>query len=117
MKIAVTTAVSLALHLTLGWAWTLLAGVAGGVWAGRRGGVVGGAGVGLGWLLLVIYNFAVAAPAVRAMTATMGGILGNLPAWAVVALTLLVGVMLGATGGVLGARLARVRPRKEPILS
>ena len=106
MKIIATFLLSLTLHLTLGWAWTLAAGLAGGFWAVRRGWLVGLLGVGLGWAALVGYNAVVAGPAVRQMTTTVGGLLGNLPGFAVVIATVLIGAVLGALGGAAGTQLA-----------
>lgn len=114
LQILATALLALVLHLTLGWAWTLLAGAAGGFWAVRGGVWVGAAGAALAWAGLVLYNFWVDARAVGAMTRTMGELLGNLPGLAVVGLTLLVGALLGALGGFLGAHLALlVRQRRE----
>ena len=106
MKIALTFALSLVLHLTLGWAWTLGAGFAGGFWAARRGWLVGLLGVGLGWAALVGYNAVVAGPTVRRMATAVGGLLGNLPGFAVVIATVLIGALLGALGGAAGTQLA-----------
>lgn len=112
LKIAVVAALSVALHLVLGWGWTLGAGIVAGVWAGPRGWLLGGAGVGLAWGVLVLYNFAVAAGPVEQMAATMGGILGGVPGAATLGLTLLIGMLLGAAGGGVGTQLRRLtRPR------
>lgn len=105
MKLLVTVILAFALHLLLGWAWTILAGIVVGVWQGRRGWLVGAAGVGLSWLGLVVYNLVVAPGPVGRMADTLGGILGNLPGFAVMALTVLIGVLLGVVGGGLGTRL------------
>ena len=105
MKLAATAVLALVLHVLLGWAWTLGAGVVAGVWAGRRGWFVGGMGVGLSWLVLVVYNFIIAAGPVGRMTETLGGILGNLPGFAVVGITLVIGVLLGTLGGGLGTQI------------
>lgn len=102
MKTLVTVVLALTLHLAFGWAWTLAAGVAGGAWAGRRGWLVGLAGVAGGWAALVAYNFAAAPDATARMARTVGGLLGNLPGWATVLATVLIGALLGITGGFLG---------------
>ncbi len=106
MKIVVTTLLALLLHVLLGWAWTILAGMAVGLWIGRRGWLVGGIGVGLSWLGLVLYNVVVAAGPVGRMAETLGGILGNLPGPLVVALTVLIGGLLGAVGGAVGTQVS-----------
>lgn len=107
-RIVATATLALVLHLTLGWAWTLAAGLAGGAWARRRGWLVGTLGVTLGWAVLVAYNFVVAGAAVQTMTSTVGGLLGNMPGVAVVAATVFIGGLLGLLGGVLGGTLRRI---------
>ena len=105
MIILVTAAFALGLHLLLGWPWTLVAGVVGGLWVGTGGGRVGALGVGLDWAVLVVYNYVVAPEPVATMTETVGGILGNMPGAAVVACTLFIGLALGALGGAFGAHV------------
>jgi hypothetical protein len=110
LAILLTAGLALALHLTLGWAWTLGAGLAGGFWAARRGWVVGGVGVGLAWAVLVAYNYAAAPEATGIMTDTVGGIIGgfsgNTASILIVALTLVIGTVLGALGGWVGGMAA-----------
>ena len=119
MRIIATFLLSLALHLLMGWAWTLAAGLAGGFWAMRRGWLVGLLGVGLDWAALVGYNSVVAGPPVRQMATTVGELLGNLPGFAVVIATVLIGAVLGALGGAAGTQLAflfRTTDRIKPLL-
>ena len=112
MKLLATAVLALILHLLLGWAWTMAAGVVAGVWQGQRGWLIGGGGVGLSWLVLIVYNLVVASEPVGRMAETLGGILGNLPGFAIFGLTLMIGVVLGVVGGGLGSRLAGLVQRK-----
>ncbi len=113
MKTFVTCIVALALHLTLGWAWTLLAGIAGGAWSGRGGWRTGAAGVALAWAALVGYNLIVATGPVWQMLYTMGELLGGLPGAAVVLLTVLLGGVLGVLGGLIGSQAVQLLPSRE----
>lgn len=116
LKLVILAAGALALHLVLGWAWTLAAGIAAGLWVGRGGWLLGAASVGLEWLVLIAYNFLVDARAVRLMTEAVGSILGNLPFWMIVALTLFIAVLLGALGGAVGTQLHHlIRSRKTAL--
>ena len=108
MKTAVTFILAFALHLLLGWGWTLAAGVAGGAWAVRRGWLVGALGVGLDWLAWLFYDYLTAQAATAEMVRVLGGILGNLPGGAVVGLTLLLGLVIGGLGGFIGTQAARL---------
>jgi hypothetical protein len=105
VKTLATAVFALALHLTLGWAWTLGAAIAGGAWAGRGGWRVGLFALLLEWGALVAYNFVVAPGPTSRMAATMGRLFGNIPGFLVVASTLLIGAVLGALGGAVGTRL------------
>ncbi len=115
LKTAVTAVISVALHVLLGWMWTLGAGVVGGLWAQRNGWLVGGAGVGLGWAAAVIYSLWVAPASMRILLDTLaqlfGQMSGNFPDGLVVGATILIGAVLGALGGVIGAQL---RPQATP---
>lgn len=104
LNMLATFALALVLHLALGWAWTLGAGVVGGAWAGRRGWMVGLTGVGLDWLVLVLYNYIVAPEPTAEMARVMGALLGGWSGGATVVLTLLIGGLLGALGGAIGTQ-------------
>ncbi len=114
MKTLATALLALVLHLLLGWMWTVLAGAAGGYLSVRRGWLVGAAGVAAGWGALVAYNLLFFQDETRRMAETVGGILGNLPGFAVVVASLLTGAVLGALGGFVGAQAARLfRPMRR----
>ena len=116
-KLLVTFILALAIHLILGWAWTILAGIAVGAWAVQRGWLLGGGGVGLSWLVLILYNMIIAPGPVGRMTETFGGILGNLPGFSIIAITLLIGVLLGTVGGGLGTQIRRLSTQRSSIPS
>ncbi len=99
---------ALVLHLVLGWAWTLGAGVLGGMIAPQRGWLVGTLGVALDWGMLVGYNYAVAPAATQIMTDTMGALIGNTSGMAVVAGTIVLGMLIGGLGGAAGASARQV---------
>ncbi|WP_456426082.1 hypothetical protein [Rhodocaloribacter sp.] len=112
MSLLFTFVLAVVLHLILGWPWTILAGVAAGVWKGRGGWRTGALGVGLGWLFFVGYDYLVAAGTVSEMTRVMGEFMGNLPGFVVVVVTLVIGLVLGALGGAVGARAAALAKRQ-----
>jgi hypothetical protein len=109
VRILVTAVVSLLLHLVLGWAWTLGAGLVGGALVDRRGWLVGAAGVALGWGALVAYSALVAPESVGALLDILGGLFGNIPRALVVVCTVFAGALLGGLGGILGTAARQVR--------
>lgn len=107
MKLAISLILAILLHVFLGWAWTVLAGVLAGMWiTSSRGWLVGAAVVALDWLLLVIWNYVLAGHEVSRMLTAVGGIVGNLPGPVIVGVTLLVGAFLGTFGGLIGSSIA-----------
>jgi len=108
MKIGVSIGIALALHLLLGWQWSIAGALVAGAWTGKRGWLTGAGILALSWALLIAYNFIVAATPVQKMLDVMGGILGGLPGPVVILLTLLIGAVLGLIGGGLGAALAQL---------
>ena len=107
MKIFVTALFAVGLHFLVGWEWTVLAGVVAGVWSSSslRAGVIGAGGVALGWAVFVVYTAAVAPASFRILLDTMGSLSGNIPGEALVGMTVLLGGVLGALGGGIGAML------------
>lgn len=105
LQVILTVVCALLLHQLVGWGWTLLAGIMVGVWRGRQGWLLGAAGVGSSWLLLILFNVITAPEPVMRMAETVGGILGNMPGIAVHAATVVVGVMIGTVGGGLGTQV------------
>ena len=107
-KVLCGGAAALVIHLVIGWAWTLAAGVGAGFWQGRCGWLAGAGSVGLSFSLLIAYNFVAAPVPVGRMGAVMGGIMGGLPPAAVFVLTGLIGLLIGAVGGGLGAAARQI---------
>ncbi|MBT8399655.1 MAG: hypothetical protein KJO98_04200 [Rhodothermia bacterium] len=105
--------IALVVHVLLGWPWSILGGVAAG-WLAPRGGWWRGAlAVGMAWLILIGYNFIVANGPVREMHRVVAGVAGDLPGWTIPGLSLFVGILIGAAGGLVGTSLARVGARRK----
>ncbi len=106
MALLVTALLSIVVHLVLGWEWTVLAGIVGGIIARRLSGwLVGAGGAALGWGALVVYTSALAPMSLRVMIDTVASLAGNIPGEALVGLTVFVGGLLGALGGGIGSVL------------
>lgn len=108
LRVLLVALASLLVHLVLGWAWTLGAGVLAGVWSVRRGWLVGATGVGLGWAAWVGYSAVVAPTSVGALLDILSGLFGNIPGALVVVCTVLIGALLGGLGGVIGTHSVRL---------
>lgn len=114
MRIVLTTVLSLVLHLTLGWAWTLGAGILGGALADRNGWFVGAAGVSLGWSAIAVYSIAVAPASSQILLDVLGQLAGNIPGAVIVAITVLLGALLGGLGGIIGTQLTGLTGEEAP---
>lgn len=86
---------------------TAVAGLAGGAWVVDRGWLVGGGAGLLSWSGWVVYTFVVAPAPTRELLRILGTLFGNIPGAAVVGATVLLGAVLGATGGWIGSETAR----------
>lgn len=93
---------ALLLHLTLGWQWTILAGIVAGGLVPRYGWFVGAAATALAWGSVLVYSFAVAPASTRVLMDTLSGFAGNIPGFAFVALTIALGALVGGLGGAIG---------------
>lgn len=93
------------LHVELGWIWTVAAGLGVGLAARCSGWWYGGLAVLLDYAVLIGWNLAVAAGPTLRMAETMGQLMGNMPGWAFVGVTLFTGFGLGAVGGFVGQRV------------
>lgn len=83
----------------------MLAGGLVGLFIGPGGWRVGGLAVGAEWLGWVVWSLIEAPGATVRMTRVLGGVLGNLPGFALVAVTLFLGFGIGALGGWLGSQI------------
>jgi hypothetical protein len=110
--------VALALHVLLGWPWSILGGAVAGFASARTGWLVGAVAVGLSWSILVTYNFAVAPAEISRFLAITGGVLGNMSGPLVVVVTVSIGALLGLLGGTIGGLANRlyseVSTRRQP---
>ncbi|MGA7304946.1 MAG: hypothetical protein WBW88_08730 [Rhodothermales bacterium] len=109
--------VALAFHLFLGWPWSIVGGAVAGLSMPRFGWLVGALAVGCSWSLLVLYNFAAAAPESARFLRITGGLFGNMSGVMVVVVTVLIGLVLGLLGGTIGGLTRRlmleVRTRRQ----
>lgn len=105
MKTFVTFLLALLAHVFLGWAWTWGAAVVGGLWAGKKGWLVGGIGVGLGWLALLGYSAVVSFAPTQALAGILGGLLGGIPGTVAYLLVFVIGFLIGLFGGAVGQQL------------
>lgn len=105
VSILLSGILSVLLHVIVGWESTLLAGIVGGFLSPRWYGLSGSAGVALGWTVLVGYTAAVAPASFRVFLGTMEAFVGTFPGEGFVGLTVLIGGVIGALGGGIGALL------------
>lgn len=99
---------SLALHVVLGWPWSILGGVAAGMASTKTGWLVGTFSVGISWALLVLYNFVVAPVETSRFLTVTGGLFGNMSGPMLVVVTVSLGLILGLLGGVVGSLLRSI---------
>lgn len=111
MKLVATSVLALLAHLLVGWWATPFVALAGGAWKGRGGWWLGLAALVLEWGALVLYSFLLDSAAFGRMTTTVGGLLGNLPHFAVVAATLAIAGVLGLLGGLAGTQIRHLSGR------
>jgi hypothetical protein len=117
MALLLTALLSVGAHLALGWEWTVLAGVVGGM-ASRPtwGWLVGAGGTALGWAALVVYSAWIAPASFRVLLDTIASLAGNIPGEALVGMTVFLGGLLGALGGAIGA-LFRLLVEKQSFVA
>lgn len=111
---------ALVLHVGLGWGWGVLAGAVVGAVISSRGWLYGGLALAVEWAGLVIWNMVVAGGPTLRMAAVMGELIGVVPGWLFILMTLSAGFGLGAVGGLGGQQLRltvreflRVSPRRS----
>ncbi|NND72662.1 MAG: hypothetical protein HKN43_13880 [Rhodothermales bacterium] len=114
MKLAITTLLSVGLHVAVGWQWSVVGGIVAGFWAIRRGWIAGGVTVGLAWSILLAYSLFDAFNPVLRMFEVAGQLVGGLPAVFTPVAIVLCGFLLGLLAGFLGEALAGLR--EEPVV-
>lgn len=114
MLLSLAALSALALHILLGWQWSIVGGVAAGYGARRFAWAAGMIAVALSWMLLVVYNFAVAPAEMARFVKITSALFGNMPGPMLVLTTILIGALLGLLGGMIGG-LARNLTRGPKI--
>ncbi|MFC2085840.1 hypothetical protein ACFLRO_01365 [Bacteroidota bacterium] len=102
MILFIASALALALHVLLGWQWSIIGGVAAGLGTKRFGWAAGMISVSIAWLVLVAYNFSVAPAEMARFVAITSRLFGNLPGPLLVVMTISLGGLLGLLGGIIG---------------
>ena len=116
MLILLAFAVTIALHLLLGWEWTLLGGVLCGWLLPERSWLGGMMAVGGAWAAHVFFDWVAAPESVGRMVSDVGQIMGNLDGPLIVVLTVSIGCLLGLLGGLIGGQLKHIvskQPKKR----
>jgi len=115
MVVLLTALLSLGVHLALGWEWTVLAGIVGGVLSRPSWGwLVGAGGTALAWAALVIYSAWIAPASFRILLDTVASLAGNIPGATLVGMTVFMGALLGALGGGIGSVLRPLAEERVP---
>jgi len=95
--------ICLAAHIVLGWEYGVVGAIFVG-WAAENGGFkLGAMTMGISWSILIGYNFIIAGPESVKMIKVMASIMGDLPGFATIVITLGVSLVLGGIGGLSGA--------------
>lgn len=108
VTIGVAWGLALALHVTCGWAWTVLAGGVVGGWRPLWGWFWGAAGGVLGWASLTLYTALTTPSSLRILVDTLGALGGNIPGALLVGASVVLGGTLGGLGGGLGMIARRI---------
>lgn len=108
MLLFLALAVTLALHVVLGWPWSIVGGFVAGVGAKRFGWALGTVAVALSWTILVVYNFAVAPEEMARFVEVTSTLLGNMNGPMLVLTTVLLGALLGLLGGGIGSLVRNI---------
>lgn len=105
-NVLITAFISAGLHVGLGWEWTLLAAIAGGLLSVRRGWLTGSLALALSWGALLLGSFFLAPDASAVLLGVLDALIGGNTNGAIaVACTLLFGGLLGLCGGVIGSQI------------
>ena len=110
MLLFLAALLALALHILLGWQWSLIGGVIAGFGVRRFAWAAGMIAVALSWMLLVVYNFAVAPAEMARFVKIASGLFGNMPGPMLVLATILIGALLGVLGGMTGGLARNLTP-------
>ncbi len=97
--------ITMLFHVLLGWAWSIAGGIAVGLFRAERAWIVGGIATGLSWAAFVIHAFVVAPEPTQRLMEIIGALFGGISGILVPFVTIMVGILIGASGGALGASI------------
>jgi len=101
-------AIAMLFHLLFGWAWSIAGGIVIGLFRAERAWIAGGIATGFSWAAFVIHAFVVAPEPTERLMNILGALFGGIPSQLIPAVTILVGVLLGASGGAFGASIRSI---------
>lgn len=105
IAVAVGVIVALALHVMLGWMWSVAGSLVAGFMVSKRSAWSGALTLIVSWALLIGWNMAVAPAENLNMMETMAELLGGMPGFVIPFATLLIAAVLGLAAGALGGAL------------
>lgn len=108
-NVLITAIVGAGLHVGVGWEWTLVAAIAGGMLSVQRGWLTGALALGLSWGAVLLGSYLLAPDASAVLLGILDALIGGNTNGAIaVACTLLFGGLLGLCGGVIGSQIRSV---------
>ena len=107
---ALVAGMTVVLTLLGGWELGLLGALVAAFWA-ERSGRIAALGVCLAWLLMVMYSYVTSTVATQAMAASVGSILGGVPAALMPLLSIALGALLGGLIGLIAGQVRQAMAR------
>ena len=111
MKIIACALLSVVAHLLFGWIASLTGSLLAGWWHLKKGWLAGSTVLSLSWSVLLAWTFIVAGHESLEWARILSGLLGNMPTFVGVALSILIASILGGCSGFVGQSIARLKTK------
>ncbi len=117
MILILAIALSILIHLFVGWEYTILAGVFAGYFGKKFGPIQGMAALGIAWMSLLFWNFIVAKDPASKLVDFFSHLLGDLSPGLVLILIIGIACILGLLGGLIGQQIRMLfnKPKVQQI--